>query len=83
MPPMRTTYDETYEWFMFSKPIDPDEIELWNKTLEIATIADWLDTKGATLWADWIIEADDSRLSAAEWFFQQMVEYQKYKEELE
>lgn len=31
----------------------------------------WLQSKGCTMWADWIIENPDARRQAAEWFLDQ------------
>lgn len=50
-----------------------------NETVLHDEVREWLDTKGVSLWADWLITSDDGMDDAVEWFVQELRSFWKYR----
>ena len=48
-------------------------------TTDVQEIHKWLDSKGTTLWANWIVTDPEQRAEAAWWFANQMDHYQRWQ----
>ena len=46
---------------------------------DVEEIRNWLDSKGTTLWANWIVTDPEQRAEAAWWFANQMGDYQQWQ----
>lgn len=43
----------------------------------------WLESLGVSLWADWLVDAEDRRRLAAEWFRKQMIDLNFHMESVQ
>lgn len=42
-------------------------------------VREWLDTKGVSLWADWLVTSEDGKEAAVNWFVNELRSFWKYR----